>query len=58
MGEDAGPQLFHGLEPIDVRRSLGTASGFPERMSQSFNVSVSEGRYVFGGSCVRSLRIP
>lgn len=41
-GESAGSQLFCGMEPILLRRSVWTASGLPEFMSQGRNVIVSE----------------
>jgi len=35
---------MHGMEPVFVRRSLRTASGLPQRMSQRGDVRVPENR--------------
>ena len=40
----ARPQLLRGMEPVFVRRSFGTAPGFPHRISQLGNVRVPEDR--------------
>jgi hypothetical protein len=40
----ARPQFLRGTEPVFFRRSLRTASGLPQRMSQHRNVLVTEGR--------------
>ena len=42
MSEGMGPQLFHGAEPIFVRRSGWAASGFPEFMREGCDLMVSE----------------
>jgi len=44
MRKGAGSQLFYGLEPVCVRRSLGAPSGLPDCMGEGFNLSVSKGR--------------
>ena len=42
MPERAGSQLCHGAEPVFVRQSHGTASGFPEFMREGRDLVVSE----------------
>ena len=39
----ARPQFMRGLEPVFFRRSLRTASGLPQRMSQRGDVLVPKG---------------
>jgi hypothetical protein len=57
VGEGAGSQLPYGLEPVNIRRSLRAASGFPEIMRKSFDVSMSEGLDAVPTGSVRSMRI-
>lgn len=47
----AGSQLFCGMEPIFIRRSVWAASRLPERISESRDVLMSErGDAMRGGS--------
>ena len=48
----AVPQFLHGMEPVFLRRSLRTASGLPERISQRRDVLVPKDReavFVYSG---------
>ena len=42
MGETAGSQFFHGMEPIFLRRSLWTPSGLPELIRQGCDIFMPE----------------
>ncbi len=56
MGVGTGSQCFRGMEPIFLRRSVRTASGLPEFISERRNVSMSEcGEAMFIRSCLSIL---
>jgi hypothetical protein len=57
MAETAGPQFFHGMEPVFLRRSVRTASGLPEFMSEGGDVLMPErGDAMSHGSRLSMLR--
>jgi hypothetical protein len=57
MAETTGSQLFHGVEPVFLRRSLWTASGLPEFPSEGGDVFMPEGGDAMANGSRLSLQV-